>query len=317
VTLDPDVATFLDQVRDLIPVPPPLDDVSAVRAFVEGLGDASAANFLEGESEPVDQVADLAIPGPHAPIPIRVFRPEGEDLPIIVFFHGGVFVLGGLEMHEPVLRRLANAIPAVVVTVDYRLAPAHRFPAAVDDAFAAVEWVAAHAAEWGGDPRSLAVMGDSAGGALAALVAVRARDSGGPHLELQVLIYPMIDPELSSKSARIFAEGYLTTRAFLELGWHAYLDGQFGQRYSAPVVECDLSGLPATIGITAECDPLRDEAEDYFQRLVDAGAPVIAHRYPGQIHGFLFMPAVIPQANHAIADLVEMVRHQLGPLKND
>lgn len=311
MTLRPDTAAFLEQLGGMAPAAPSIDDEAAVTAFLHGLEGASAGNVLEGEPEPIAHVEDRSIPGPDGEIPVRWYRPDGGSLPLIVFFHGGVFVIGDLEMHDPVLRRLANAIPAVIVSVEYRLAPAHPFPAAVEDSFASLAWAATHAAELGGDPARLVVMGDSAGGALAAVCAIKARDEGGPDVELQVLVYPMVDPALTSRSAREYAEGYLTTTAFLRLGWHVYLAGRDGEPYSAPSATPDLRGLPPAIVITAECDPLRDEADEYMHRLRDADVEVVARHYPGQIHGFAFMPAVISQANEAIGELASLIHQKL------
>jgi acetyl esterase len=312
MTLDPDTGAFLEQLGGLVPVAPRIDDEAGVAAFFDGFGEAGAGNLLEGEPEPVAHVEDRAIPGDEGEISVRIYRPDGTSLPVIVFFHGGVFVVGDLEMHDPVLRRLANAIPAVIVSVDYRLAPAHPFPAAVNDSFAVLAWVAAHAADLGGDPEQLVVMGDSAGGALAAVLAIKARDDGGPDLQLQVLVYPMVDPTLTTRSAHEFAEGYLTTTGFLALGWHVYLAGHEGEPYTAPSATADLRDLPPAIVITAEYDPLRDEGDAYVGRLRDAGIDVVARHYPGQIHGFAFMPAVIPQANNTIQELAQLVRESLA-----
>ena len=243
MTLDPDAACFLEQLGGFVPVPPPLDDADAVAAFLAALGAADAGSLLGGDPESVAHVEDRIIPTSDALVPVRVYRPSAGPLPIIVFFHGGVFVLGGLEMHDPVLRRLANSIPAVIVSVDYRLPPSHPFPAAVDDAFATVVWAATHAEELGGDPQRVVVMGDSAGGALAAVVAIRAHDQGSPELKLQVLVYPMVDPALATDSASEFADGHLTTTALLKLGWHVYLNGHNGEPYTAPSATADLRGL--------------------------------------------------------------------------
>jgi acetyl esterase len=314
MTLDPDTAAFLEQIGGLVAPAPRVDDEAGKAAFFAGLGAAGAGNMLEGEPEPVAHVEDRSIPGPDGEIPVRIYRPEGGQLPVVVFLHGGVFVLGDLDMHDPVLRRLANAIPAVIVSVDYRLAPAHAFPAAMSDSFAALSWAATHAEELGGNPDQLAVMGDSAGGALAAVSAIRARDEGGPELRLQVLVYPMIDPALTTRSAREFAEGYLTTTGFLELGWHVYLADHEGEPYTAPSAASDLRGVAPAIVITAEYDPLRDEGDDYVGRLREAGVEVVARHYPGQIHGFAFMPAVIPPANETLTELAALLGEALRPV---
>jgi acetyl esterase len=308
MTLDPDTATFLEQLGGMAIAAPAVDDEVGTAQFFEGLAGAGGDSGLEGEGPPVAHVEDRTVPTAGGEVPIRIYRPDGTDLPVIVFFHGGVFVLGDLDMHDPVLRRLANTVPAVIVSVDYRLAPAHPFPAAVDDAFAVLSWAANEAGSLGADARRVVVMGDSAGGALAGVTAIRAREEGGPHLALQVLVYPMIDPRLATASAREFADGYLTTTAFLQLGWHVYLDGHTDEPYTSPSASADLRGLPPAIVVTAGYDPLRDEGLDYIERLRDAGVAVEARHYSDQIHGFAFMPAVIPAANDAIAEIAGLVR---------
>jgi acetyl esterase len=313
VTLDPDTAAFLEQFVGALPALPSLDDEAGLTAYFEVLPATSDNNMLEGEAEPVAHVETRTVPGADSDIRVRLYRPDGDALPVIVFAHGGVFIMGGLEMHDPVLRRLANAIPAVIVSVDYRLAPAHPFPAAIDDSYAVLRWAAAHAEEIGGDPNRLVVMGDSAGGALAAVTAIKARDEGGPQLALQVLVYPMVDPALTTESARELAEGYLTTTALLHLGWHVYVDGQRGQPYTSPAATSDLRSLPLAIVVTAGYDPLCDEGLDYVARLRAAGVDVTARHYPDQIHGFAFMPAVIPAAKEAITEIAALVRTQLAP----
>jgi acetyl esterase/lipase len=308
MTLDRNTAAFLQEIAGVVPPLPSLDDNSALVAYFSGLAESSDDNMLEGEAEPVASVENRTIPGPEVDVPVRIYRPDDSALSVIVFFHGGVFIMGGLEMHDPVLRRLANAIPAVIVSVDYRLAPAHPFPAAVDDGYTVLRWAATHAKELGGDPRRLGVMGDSAGGALAAVLAIKARDEDGPPLALQVLVYPMTDPALETDSARDLAEGYLTTTELLRLGWHFYLDGHADEPYTAPSTTDDLQGLPTAIVVTAGYDPLRDEGLAYIDRLRNADVDVIARHYADQIHGFAFMPGVIPAASEAIAEIAELVR---------
>jgi acetyl esterase len=308
MTLDPATATFLEQLGGLSIAAPALDDEAGVATFFDGLAGAGGSdNGLEGEGPPVAHVEDRTVAAPTGPVPVRIYRPEGAALPVVVFMHGGVFVIGDLEMHDPVLRRLANAIPAVIVSVDYRLAPSHEFPAAVDDSFAVVAWAAREAETIGGDPERIVVMGDSAGGALAGVCAIRSRDEGAPRLALQVLVYPMIDPDLNTSSAREFADGYLTTTAFLQLGWHVYLTHHRGEPYTAPSAAPDLHGVAPAIVITAGYDPLRDEGLDYIERLREAGVTVATRHYPDQIHGFAFMPGVIPAANEAITAIAGLV----------
>jgi acetyl esterase len=312
MTLDPDTATFLDQFGAMaLSAVPSLDDEAGLAVLFEGLASGGGSNLLEGEPPPVARVEDRTVPAAGGEVPVRIYRPGGTNLPLVVFFHGGVFVLGDLEMHDPVLRRLANAIPAVIVSVDYRLAPAHAFPAAFDDSFAVVTWAAKEAESFGADPQRVVVMGDSAGGALAGVAAIRARDEGSPRVALQVLVYPMIDPALETGSASEFAEGYLTTTTFLQLGWHVYLGRNKGEPYTSPSAMSDLRGLPPAIVVTAGYDPLRDEGLDYIERLRDAGVAVTARHYPDQIHGYAFMPGVIPAANDAITDIAALIRVEL------
>lgn len=305
--LDPATADFLDQIGGLIPPPPPLDSDEAVAEYVRELSAAGSTNLLEGDPESVARVEDRSIAGPGGPIMLRIYRPEGESLPVVVFSHGGAFVLGDIEMHDPGLRHLANAIPAIIVSVDYRTAPADPFPAATDDCYTALRWAAEHCGELGGDPARLVVMGDSAGGSLAAVSAARARDEGGPNIALQVLLYPMVDPTLETASARDFADGYLTTTAFLHLGWHAYLAGNWEKPYTSPAAIDDLSGLPPAVVLTAGYDPLRDEGEQYARRLSNSGVNVTECHYPDQIHGFAFMPVVTPRAPAALSELVATI----------
>lgn len=253
----------------------------------------------------VASVADRTIPGPAGDVPIRVYTPKGgtEPRPVVVFFHGGGWVIGDLETHDAPCRHLANAVPAVVVAVDYRLAPEHKFPAAPEDCFAALRWVAENAASFGGDPKRLAVCGDSAGGNLSAVVALMARDRGGPRLAAQVLVYPATDLTCDSPSHVENAKGY-----FLEADMMRWFIGHYlrtpwdkTEPYVSPLRAKDLSGLPPAVVVTAEFDPLRDEGESYARRLREAGVPVELKRYDGMIHGFFSMDALFPEAGEAIA----------------
>jgi acetyl esterase len=254
----------------------------------------------------IASVANRTIPGPAGEIPIRVYTPKvgGAPRPVIVFFHGGGWVIGDLETHDAPCRQLANAVPAVVVAVDYRLAPEHKFPAAPDDCYAALRWVADNAASIGGDPkRRLAVCGDSAGGNLSAVVALMARDRGGPTLAAQILVYPATDLTCDAPSHVTNGTGY-----FLDAEMMAWFIGHYvrsaadkTEPYGSPLRARDLSGLPPAVVITAEFDPLRDEGESYARRLREAGVPVELKRYDGMIHGFFSMDALFPEAGQAIA----------------
>jgi acetyl esterase len=274
------------------------------------------------EVEPVGAVDDVAIDGPAGPIPIRVYRPavDGSDGPGVVYFHGGGFVICDLDSHDGACRRLANALGAVVVSVDYRLAPEHRYPAAADDAYAATRWVAEHAAALGTDPRRLAVAGDSAGGNLAAVTALRARDRGGPPLAFQLLVYPVIDLGASRfeyPSRADNAEGYFFTRAQMEWYRQQYLarDDQGGDPDASPIKATSHAGLPAACVVTPEMDPLRDEGEAYAGALADAGVPVELHRAPGMFHGFFNMDAMLDGAKDAQRVAFDTMTSALRPAR--
>lgn len=238
----------------------------------------------------VAAVRDLRLPGPAGEIPARAYRPDaGSGRPLLVLFHGGGFVFGDLETHDPTARRFCAEADVTVVSVDYRLAPEHRFPAAVDDAEAATRWAVAHAAELGADPARVVVAGDSAGGNLAAVVARRLRDAGGPTLAGQLLVYPTVDMRPGDRypSKRELADGYGLTGD--EMAWFGrqYLNGQEDASHpdASPIVVEDLSGLPPTFLATAGYDPLRDEGDAYARRLAHAGVPVEHVALPGAVHG--------------------------------
>jgi acetyl esterase len=258
------------------------------------------------------RVEDRQIPGPVQTIKVRVYTPqvsqEQASLPVLVWYHGGGFVIGDLDSHDSACRALANQTECLVVAVDYRLAPEHKFPGAVEDCEAALQWVAAHATELGGDPGRIAVGGDSAGGNLAAVVALLAREKGGPKLCFQLLIYPCVAPEPETPSHHQFAEGYLLTRKTITWFFKQYLRSSkdtLDPRY-APLEEKDLSSLPPSLVIVAGFDPLRDEGVDYAKALIDAGNKVTLSNYEGMIHGFYLMGGMIDKANQAIE---ESARH--------
>jgi acetyl esterase len=259
-----------------------------------------------GESEHVAEIADVDAHGIRA----RVYSPETDAaLPAVVYLHGGGWVVGSIESHDPLCRALAARTPAVVVSVDYRLAPEHTFPAAVDDAWAATQWVAEHAADLGADPERLVVAGDSAGGNLAAAVALRMRDAGLP-LALQVLIYPVIDADLDSSGYTRLGEGLNLTRTKMQWFWDTYLGGADGAHpHASPARADDLTGLAPALVLTAEYDPLADEAEAYARRLSEAGVPVTLTQYEGQIHGFVRMRTQCgAQADEAAAQIVAAIQ---------
>ncbi len=275
-----------------------------------------AMKTLGGECEPLDRVEDLSIPDPGGDIPVRVYASERGGLrPGIVFFHGGGFVFGNLDTHDAVCRALAKESGAVVISVDYRLAPENKFPAAVEDSYAATVWAATNARRLGIDPGRVAVGGDSAGGNLATVVAMRCRDAGGPPLALQVLFYPVTDlSSFETGSHREYSEGYFLTRAAMDWLTGHYLASADEKRHPevSPLLAKDLSGLPPALVITAEFDPLRDEGEAYAQRLRQAGVPVTATRYPGMIHGFVSMRGVLTSGREAMSEAAQFTRSILS-----
>ena len=255
------------------------------------------------EPDPVARVEDRRIPGPAGEIAVRLYAPE-DPRGLVVYFHGGGWVIGSLETHDLPLRTLANEAGCSVLSVDYRLAPEHRHPAAVEDGYAAVCWAAENAAELGADPARLAVGGDSAGGNLAAVASLLARERGGPALCFQLLVYPVTDHDFARPSYAENASGYFLERDDMRWFWDHYLPDAAARdgMTASPLRVRDLSGLPPAHVITAEFDPLRDEGEAYAARLREAGVPVTHTRYDGQIHGFFAMAALIPRGRDAIAE---------------
>jgi acetyl esterase len=283
-----------------------------VRAERAKNADAMAA--IWGPLQEVARVQNRTVAGPGGPIPIRVYWPEvGKTLPVFVYFHGGGWVFGNIDSVDRPCRVLANAAQSIVVNVDYRLAPEHKFPAAVEDAFAAVRYVAEHAQEFGADPSRIAVGGDSAGGNLAAVVCLMARDQGGPPLAFQLLVYPVTDYDDDSPSLREYAEGHLLTRAMIPYFWGHYVSGpdQARDPRASPLQAKNLGGLPPAMVITAECDPIRDQGEAYARRLQESGVPVTLKRYEGAIHVFFELAGVLDAGKQAQADAAAALRQAL------
>ena len=275
-----------------------------------------AAKLVNGPPDPVEAWEDRTIAGPGGEVPVRVYTPATSDPEaargLLVYFHGGGWVVGTLQSYDPLARALANASGSVVVSVGYRLAPESPFPAAIDDCWAVTQWAAANAAELGAEAGRLVVAGDSAGGELATIVARRARDAGGPDVDLQVLIYPALDPTAASASYRELGDGYLLTAADMRWYWHQYIGCADPANADIAPAGADLAGLPSALVITAEYDPLRDEAEAYAHALDDAGVPTELVRWPGVVHGFVRWRAVSPAANEAIDRVGETVRSALS-----
>lgn len=264
---------------------------------------------------PVHDVADRSIPGPDGDVPVRVFRPgAASGLPLLVWFHGGGWVTGNLDTHDQVCRLMCDAAGIVVLSVDYRLAPEAKFPAAADDCLAAYAWARAHAAEIGADPTRIAVGGDSAGGNLAAVVAIDAAARGIGAPALQLLVYPVTDYEFESPSMVDNAKGYFleaeTMRWFYD--HYARTPDDFADPRFSPMRADDLTGLPRAVVVTAEFDPLRDQGEAYAARLRDAGVPTATVRADGLIHGFFGMHAFMPPGQEAWDVSVAALRDALG-----
>ncbi len=315
MTLDPKVRELLDPAADA----PPLGTVP-VDVMRREAPSQMAALFRKGlVSLPVAAVEDLDIPGPEGELRVRVYSPGNRGpYPIVVFFHGGGWVLGDLDTHDPMCRFLCSGAECVVVSVDYRLAPENRFPAALDDALAATRWVAEHAEEIGADPARIALSGDSAGGNLAAATTLRIRDEGGPALRGQLLIYPGLGyPSPPTSSYIENAEGYGMTRESALWFWDQYLgdESQATNPHASPLRAPDLRGLPPALVITAQYDVLRDEGERYVERLRAAGVPARFSRYQGVHHRFAEMLGILDQAEQARDEMCAWLRETLSQLR--
>ena len=245
----------------------------------------------------------------------RLYRPSAQNgLPVILYIHGGGWVVGSIATHDNICRKLANRAQAVVVSVGYRLAPENKFPGAVEDVYTALCWVYSQAISFGGDPGRIAVSGDSAGGNLAATVCLVTRDRGGPPIRFQALAYPGLDASnLDRESYRLNGKGYYLTRKIIEQVTPLYINESADalNPYVSPLLAADVSGLPPGLVITAEFDPLLSEGEAYAARLSSAGIPCRAHRYSGMIHGFVSFGGLLPQADRAIGEMAAALSEAL------
>jgi acetyl esterase len=305
VPLDPQLQAMRDQ-RERDNVPP---------LYTMSLADARAADLASiqaggGEPEPVHEVADITIPGPGGKLPVRLYRPAGErPLPVLLYFFGGGWVLGTIGTADGVSRTLANSSGALVVVAGYRLAPEHPFPAAIDDCYATLRWVAEHADEIGADPGRLAVGGDSAGGNLAAAVALRAR-ADGITLAGQLLVYPNTDQLADDESMRAMDDPFLFNRHSVAWYRQHYLfgPGDAESPLASPLRAESLAGVAPALVITAKYDPLRDQGEAYARRLADEGVHVEACCYPGMAHGFFTMAGTVDASRTALAQAAAQLR---------
>ncbi len=296
-TLDPDVEAVIEELQDL--------GVPEWHALsVESCRRIEDEVFSEGAGEPpVAQTRELSIDGPAGDIRLRLYWPTLErDLPVLVYFHGGGWVVGTLDGVDDICRRLAVDGDCLVVSVDYHLAPEHRFPTQVEEAHRVVGWVAEHAASFGADPARLAVGGTSAGGNLATVATLCARERDGPAVAFQLLLYPITDARFDTTSYEENASGYLLSRASMQWFWNHYLRSDLDgyNPFAAPLRAEDLSGLPPATVVTAGFDPLRDEGVAYAERLEAAGVPVTHRHYPGMCHGFLSLTDEVEAAETAM-----------------
>jgi acetyl esterase len=312
MALDRQAKTFLDQVAAAgRPSYHTLPAAEARREYRQ------TRQYVQPPKPEVASVADLSIPGPHGEIPIRYYRPmlseSGEVLPVLVYFHGGGWTIGDLGTHDTLCRELANKTPCAVIAVDYRMGPEHKFPAAVDDSEAATRWVAAQATTLGIDAQRMAVGGDSAGGNLAAVVALALRD-GGAALKFQLLVYPATDQYINKPSHAEFADGYLLTRDNILYFRRNYLRGpeDYGDWRASPLRAADLSRLPPALVITAGFDPLRDEGKAYADALNAAGVPARYTCYDGMIHGFFMMGGIMDAAERAVSEAASALARAFG-----
>lgn len=303
--LDPQAQKVLDTITalNLKPISQSTPDEAreAMRTRTAGLGPV----------EEVPAVSDHHVPVTGGEITVRVYSPAGHGPhPVLVFYHGGGWVIGDLYTHDGICRSLVNAAGCAVASVDYRLAPEFKYPTPVDDSYAGLQWVAANGSRLGLDPARIAVGGDSAGGNLAAVMALLARDRRGPRLALQLLIYPVTHYDFDTPSYRENATGYMLTTEDMRWFWRHYLtrEEQGREPNASPLLAKSLADLPPALVITAEYDPLRDEGEFYAEKLYAAGVPTQLSRYDGMVHGFFAMSGTLDGGRKAIAEAAEFLQ---------
>lgn len=305
--VDPQAQVILDELNSTNMPPLHMIPLDVLRTAMD-----SMENEGNEVREPVERVEDRTIPGQGSEIPVRIYTPKGTGpFPVLVYFHGGGFVLGSIEGHDAVCRVLTNATPCITISVEYRLAPEHPYPAAPEDCYAATSWAAEHAASLNGDPARIAVGGDSAGGNLATVVALMAKERRGPRLIYQVLIYPVTDNhQPGTASLEQNAEGYFLTKDAIFFFDTNYLSPDVDRKdpYAFPLYAKDLHGLPPALVITAEYDPLRDEGDMYAQRLREAGVPTTLKHYEGMIHGFVSFSHRLDKGKAALAEIAASLR---------
>lgn len=316
-TLDIDVKTILDQYAKLNA--PPIETLSpenarnnptlknAVEELIAENPAVRATTLIKPVPQPV-KISHRLIPGPQGDILVRIFTPDGDGpFPVLVYFHGGGWVIANLDVYEPSCRALCKKAKSIVVSVAYRQAPEHKYPAAVDDAYAATQWVIENAALINGDPVRVAVCGESAGGNLATVVCLKARDQGGHMPVAQLLIYPVVDVRMNTVSYQENAQASPLNAAMMSWFWKHYLkdESQGQEPYASPLLADDLSDLPPAVVITAQHDPLRDEAEAYATRMAQDGVPVHVRRFDGVMHEFFGLAGIVHKATMAVEEAAE------------
>ncbi|MGA8546492.1 MAG: alpha/beta hydrolase [Mycobacterium sp.] len=305
MSLDPQIAPLIEALDAGFP---PVHTMTGAQARA-----TIRSRFVpQAQPEPVAEVRDEIIPGPGGDIPVRIYRPDGDNLPILVYAHGGGFVFCDLDSHDELCRDITNLVPAVVISVDYRLAPENQWPDAAEDVYATARWAADNAAAVGGDARAVVVGGDSAGGNLAAVTALMARDRGGPSLAGQLLLYPVIASDFDNESYRLFGKGFYNPKPALRWYWDQYVPALADREhpYSSPL-RGDLKGLPPAIIVVAGHDPLRDEGSAYADALEAAGVITVRCPFEGGVHGFMTMPMldIAHEARrHACGELARVLR---------
>ena len=308
--LHPQAQAVCDLVNAMGEVPPSNERLQEIRD-----GFATLVVMGAGPPEAVFAITDADADG----VPVRVYRPAPDPaLPVIVYFHGGGWTIGSVEQFDLVARQIANAANAVVVSVDYRLAPEHPFPVPLDDCWRALTWTAKNASAFGGDGARLAVMGDSAGGNLAAVCALMASDAEGPELAMQVLVYPVVDCDFATGSYRENGRGYLLTEADMKWFFSCYVadDAERGDWRVSPLRSADLHGVAPAVVVTAEFDPLRDEGQAYARRLDEDGVRVVHLAYEGMIHAFFGLSAAFDASRDALDRVGAELRQAFGTLSD-
>ena len=305
--VDPQIAQLLAEAAAADPRG--IEELTVEQARIRG-GSVSVASV---PFEDLAEVRDLVV-GTEPLIAARLYRPSAGTLALLVYFHGGGWVVGSVALSDNFCRALANTSGCAVLSVEYRLAPEHRYPAAADDAYAATRWAAEHAGELGIDASRLAVGGSSAGGNLAAVVALMARERRGPKIALQLLHVPVMDHDLTRSSYARNARGMGLTRAGMEWFWGHYAPDavQRDEPHASPLRAKDLRGLPPALFVVAECDPLRDEGAAYAERLRQAAVPVTYREYQGMVHAFMGWSSVVPTGKRAFAEVGADLRKALA-----